>query len=224
MKGILYMDVSMFEDTALFEKGLSLITEERKQKILKFKNPMPARLSLGAGVLLRVALERHGLEDKIAEIKKGEHGKPYLEKTDCFFSLSHSGRYAVCAFSDTPLGVDLQQIKEKIPAKTTRILSEEENAYLEKLNEEERIETFYRLWARKESLIKWDGRGLRLPLAQLSFVKDGKLLDFIEFDDKTLFFREYQEFLQEYTLCICNEDVIFPDKLEKIDCISLKNP
>ena len=56
MNGILYMDVSVFEDVLLYEKGETLLSAERKIYIEKLKNPKAARLSLGAGVLLFFAL------------------------------------------------------------------------------------------------------------------------------------------------------------------------
>ena len=52
MNGILYMDVSVFEDVLLYEKGKTLLSAERRMYIEKLKNPKAARLSLGAGVLL----------------------------------------------------------------------------------------------------------------------------------------------------------------------------
>ncbi|MBQ7757621.1 4'-phosphopantetheinyl transferase family protein [Anaerotignum sp.] len=224
MKEILYMDVTMFEDKALFEQGMSMISAERMEKIRKFKNPVPARLSLGAGVLLYFALDRYGLAEKKGKIKTGEYGKPYLEGEDFHFSLSHSGHYAICAVSSTPIGVDLQQIKEKLPMRTTKILTEAEKIYLEEVTETERAEIFYRLWARKESLIKWDGRGLRLPLEQVSFVKDGILVDKVKFEGKILHFKEYQELLPQYAICICNETGNFSEIIEEITAESLKNP
>ena len=213
---ILYMDTSIFEEETVFEKGMSLISMERKNKIRKYKNQMPARLSLGAGVLLRIALEEHGLGDQIGKIKIGVHGKPYLENTAFHFSLSHSGKYALCAISTLPIGADLQQIKVKLPQRTNRILTNGEKAYLARLTEEERIQTFYRLWARKESLLKWDGRGLRLPMEQFSFVQDDNLTDAILFEGNTLHFREYQELFQEYAVCLCNGTGIFPEKMRQI--------
>ena len=52
MNGILYMDVSVFEDVLLYEKGKTLLSAERRMYMEKLKNPKAARLSLGAGVLL----------------------------------------------------------------------------------------------------------------------------------------------------------------------------
>ncbi len=224
MAKLLYMDVTIFEEEALFQKGMSMISVERGEKIQKYKNPMTARLSLGAGVLLRIALDEFGLGDKIDQMETGAYGKPYLKDIAFHFSLSHSGHYAICAFSNAPIGADLQQIKEKLPVRTTRILSAAEKAYLDKLAETERIETFYRLWARKESLIKWDGRGLNLPMEQLSFVQDRILADAMILEGKRLYFREYQDLLPQYAICLCDEIGIFSEKMVEITAKSLKNP
>lgn len=224
MTKILYMDVNVFEADVLFEKGMSLVSAKRREKIEKFKNPMTARLSLGAGVLLKLALEESGLDGKMDQIETGVHGKPYLKHTDFHFSLSHSGHYAICAFSNAPIGADLQQIKETLPKRTTRILSDSEKEYLENLTDIERVQAFYRLWARKESLIKWDGRGLHLPIVQLSFVQDGVLVDTIPFEGKLLYFREYQDLLPQYAICLCNEIGIFSKKIVEITAKNLKNP
>lgn len=224
MTKILYMDVTIFEEEALFQKGMSLISTERREKIKKFKNPMTARLSLGASVLLKLALDEFGLGDKIDQIETGVYGKPYLKHTEFHFSLSHSGHYAICAFSNAPIGADLQQIKEKLPRRTTRILSDTEKAYLEQLTEAEQIRTFYRLWARKESLIKWDGRGLRLPIEQLSFVQQGILVDTITFEGKRLHIREYEDLIPLYAICLCDEIGIFSKNIVEITVQSLKKP
>lgn len=222
MAELLYMNVGLLKDEALFSKGMSLISAERKKRILQFQNPATARLSLGAGILLRIALEKTGLGDKIDHIQTALYGKPYLQQEDFHFSLSHSGDYAVCACSHAPIGADLQQIKEKIPLRTRKILSTAEVAYLKKLPDTERIQAFYRLWAMKESLIKWDGRGLRLPLEELSFVQGDILLNKVSFEGKILHIKEYQHVLSRYTICLCNEDGIFPKNITEITAESLK--
>lgn len=220
---ILYMNTEILAEQKVFEKGMKLLSEKRKNKLQQFKSPMPARLSLGAGILLRIALEECGLGNQINQIAIGSYGKPYLQHTDFHFSLSHSGKYAVCAFSSAPIGADLQQIKEKLPCHTTKILSDAEKIYLNTFTKAKQIQLFYRLWARKESLAKWDGRGLRLSMEQLSFVWDGILLDKTFFEGKQLYFQEYQDLLPEYALCICCETDHFSEKIEEITAESLKN-
>lgn len=222
MNGILYMDVSVFEDVSLYEKGKKLLSAERKAYIERLNNPKAARLSLGVGVLLFFALQKCDYADQLEKIKKGTHGKPYLEGIDFHFSLSHSGTYALCAYSNGNIGADLQQMKEKIPEKTRKILSMDEEIFLAKFAEQERIQLFYRLWARKESLIKWDGRGLRLPLQEISFVKNGKLTDIFKWESKTLYFREYPKINENYAVCVCRENADFVPDVEEITGQMLK--
>lgn len=205
MLQILYLNTDLFEEERLLQKGMTLLSEERKEKIGRFKTAAPARLSLAAGILFYLALEQNGLSHRLNDIRYGKFGKPYLKEADFHFSLSHSGKYAVCVWSDEPVGADLQKVKEKLPAHTGKILSEAEKAYLEGMNETERRETFFRFWAMKEAVSKWDGRGLRLPLQELSFVKDGHIVDRIAFEGKTLFLQKVDVLMPEYALYLCSE-------------------
>lgn len=223
MNGILYMDISVFEDASLYEKGKTLLSAERKAYIEKLKNPQAARLSLGAGVLLFLALQKCNHTEQLEKIKKTPLGKPYLEGTDFQFSLSHSGKYALCAYGDGNIGADLQRMKEKIPERTKKILSKDEDFFLAEFAEQDRTQLFFRLWARKESLIKWDGRGLRLPLQEISFVKNGTLTDTLEWDGKTLYFREYPKISENYAVCVCKEDMDFAPNAEELTAEMLKN-
>lgn len=213
---IFSMDVGLLEDEAQFQRALRLISEERRKKVLSFQNPMTARLSLGAGVLLALAMERHGLSEKLNQIKQAVHGKPYLGGEGFSFNLSHSGCHAVCACGVQPIGVDIQQVRTELPNHMGRMLSAGEERYLFSLEETQRTAAFYRLWARKESLMKWDGRGLRLPLRELSFVRDGILSDELSFENQKLHVREYADFLPQYAVCVCSRERACAEKIEAI--------
>ena len=214
MYGIYYMHVSVLEDPKLFAKGMSLVSAERREKVQKLKNKIPARLSLAAGILLAFALEKCGLGDRRDDIKYQAHGKPYLEYSDFYFSLSHSGEYAVCVYGDAPLGADIQKIKEKLPTHTKKILSEEEITFLNAMSEQGRRTAFYQIWARKESLIKWDGRGLRIPLHTISCVKDGQMVEQMNFEGKMVFFGKWN--IPKYAFSICSEKELEINKLTEI--------
>lgn len=215
MTEIYLIDSSVLEDERVFQKGLHMVSAKRAEKIKQFKNPAVARLSLGAGVLLVIALEKQERKESLDMISFGEYGKPFFPNANFHFSLSHSGEYALCAVSDVPIGVDLQKIKEKIPANTKKILSKEEEQYLQRCANAQKIELFYRLWARKESLIKWDGRGLRLPLSEISFVQNGALQEELLFEGKKVFFQEYLD-VSGYAVCVCKENLDFPTKIEEM--------
>lgn len=214
------MDVRIFTEEAFFQKGLQMLSDARRKKVEELKNPQAARLSLGAGVLLSMAMAQYPLSKQQREICYGAHGKPYLPNAAFHFSLSHSDAAALCAFGTEPIGADLQKIKPELPRHTARIVSEEEKDYLDGLPQEERTLAFYRLWAKKESLMKWDGRGLRLPMQKLSFVKAGQLTNEILFEGKRLFLREYTDFLPEYAISICSASADFSPTIKKILTIS----
>lgn len=217
MNGILYLNTDIFQESERFALGMSLISARRKEKILQYKNPAPARLSLGAGVLLRIAMERCGIAEKQDALQYSAFGKPYLADADFHFNLSHSGTYAVCVYSDKPVGIDLQQIKDTMPKHTKKILSDAEELYLSSLKEREKRRTFYHLWGKKESLIKWDGRGLRLPLQELSFVAENRILQTITFHEKQLYFTEIDIRKQEYVCFVCSELEHMLCEAEEID-------
>lgn len=216
MHGILYMNTDLLENKMLFDKGMSLISTDRRNQILTMKNPVSARLSMGAGILLRLALERYGFGEYLNDIKYGKFGKPYIENIDFHFSLSHSGNYVICAYSDVPIGADLQIIKTKMPVHTSKILSDEEKLFLETLNETDRTKLFFQLWAKKESLIKWDGRGLRLPLHHFSFIHNNHICDSLHFQGKQLYFKEITILMPAYAICICSEQ-----KIEQKECTEI---
>ena len=212
---ILYLKTDVFADEAIRNKGFAMITEERKAKIRIYKNEMTARLSLGAGVLLRIAMDRKGVSEK--EILYEEYGKPYFFREDFHFNLSHSGEYVFCVYDNMPIGIDLQKVKVKMPDHTGKILSEDEKKYLASLNEMERVSAFYRIWAGKESIIKWDGRGLRLPLQNISVTDRDRILSQIYFEEQKLFLTQLDLLQPVYAISICSQQNTKIEEIENID-------
>ncbi len=44
---------------------------------------------------------------------KNHYGKPYLNGyPNYYFNISHSGEFVVCAISNNPVGIDIEQIKQ----------------------------------------------------------------------------------------------------------------
>ncbi len=101
-------------------------------------------------------------------IKKTEHGKPYLVDTpELVFNLSHSASAMVIAVGrHCQLGVDIECCKPRtsLAALVDKCFAEEEIAYWHKLPEAQKIPDFYRFWTRKEAFVKATGRGIGLGL------------------------------------------------------------
>lgn len=88
-------------------------------------------------------------------IRKDDFGKPYLEKYPHHISLSHSFPYVAAQIDyDRPVGIDLEQPREKLLAIAPRILSSTE---LEDAGES--VIKHCVIWCAKESMFKIHGKG-----------------------------------------------------------------
>ncbi|MEM9258782.1 MAG: 4'-phosphopantetheinyl transferase superfamily protein [Bacteroidota bacterium] len=104
------------------------------------------------------------------EFQYTKFGKPFLQQaTELHFNLSHTDGYALMAFSQgETIGVDVEPINERIEIETLvhRFFSPVEISTIIAMQPADRPAAFFRLWTRKEALIKAQGAGLSLPLAQ----------------------------------------------------------
>lgn len=83
-------------------------------------------------------------------------GRPYVQ-----FSLTHTGRWAVCAVDVYPVGVDAETVRPHRMAVAKRFYTAEEQRWIEGLpSEKERDRAFTRFWTRKEAYLKYTGRGI----------------------------------------------------------------
>ena len=125
-------------------------------------------------VLLNKIFEERGLAVPV-KIKKNRYGKPFLkEYPSLHFNGSHSGDYLVCAVSQSPVGVDVQRIdrtKQVMPL-AARFMAPAEVCGLESLDGETQTRAFYRLWAQKESYMKYRGLGFALPLSAFEIQRE----------------------------------------------------
>lgn len=173
---ITYMDVSPLADPALFADAMSRVPESRKQKIASFRHAESQRLSLGVGLLLVLALVEEGIDGRQARIAEGQWGKPFLpDHPNLHFSLSHSGKWAMCALGNRPLGCDVEATGRGNEKLTKRFFHPEEQQALAMLAPDTRPEwqrEFARIWTRKESWLKADGRGLSLGMESFSVLAD----------------------------------------------------
>ncbi len=139
------------EEGPLPEEAERLLPAWRRERLAPLKNPSARRESLAAGLLWRYAMEKRGLPPE-AEVVRLPAGKPVLTGVGApWFSLSHSGRYVLCAVSDRPVGADVQEPR-KVSASVERFFHPAERRWLDEAAERERA--FFRLWARKEAWVK----------------------------------------------------------------------
>jgi len=107
---------------------------------------------LGTRVLLRTMLST----SEYIHSEVDEHGKPYLVNLPYHISLSHSFDYAAVMISKSrPVGIDIEQIKEKVERIAHKFMSPEE---LDFLNTQDKINHLYICWCAKEAVYKCYGQ------------------------------------------------------------------
>ncbi len=142
-------------------------SEGRREKIEKMKRDEDKQLSACVELLLIYALKKLDPEISLPlQITEEESGNLLLDTPvsgyeKLYFNMSHSKDYALCAVSDSVLGVDIECVKTKDVANMERILHETENKILGFItNSEEKKKYFYECWVSKESYLKNLGCGL----------------------------------------------------------------
>jgi 4'-phosphopantetheinyl transferase len=107
---------------------------------------------LGTRVLLRKMLRT----EEYIDSKVDSHGKPYLVSLPYHISLSHSFDYAAVMISKTsPVGIDIEQVKEKVERIAHKFMRPEEIAFIE---DRHKIQQLYVCWCAKEAVYKCYGQ------------------------------------------------------------------
>lgn len=105
------------------------------------------------------------------KIVRTEKGKPFFEKLDIHFSISHSEALWACLMGPFNCGLDVQYVKpcnfKKIAG---RFFSERENDYVERGG----LEAFFDIWVRREAFGKYTGEGFFGYMPEL-VSEDGEL-------------------------------------------------
>lgn len=126
-------------------------------------------LALGLSELYSLTFTEADLDK---EIRSGLHGKPVLgTHPDIHFNISHCDGMIACAFSDTPVGIDVENIRSFPSNVLRKVLTSGEQALLDSYRNDASAqeELFFRFWTLKESRIKQSGTGMAVSLTDFSF-------------------------------------------------------
>ncbi len=169
MSGLYAIDVTSFKDEMCFERCLEQVPPSRRQRIALLRLKEDRWRSLGAGWLLKEVLIRYfGVESPCLDHLPG--GKPVVkDQPRVQFSLTHTGKWAVCAADTFPIGADAETIQGNRQAIARRFFTKEEQKTLFSLPSSEEQDTiFTRIWTRKEAFLKYTGEGLRRSLSSFA--------------------------------------------------------
>ncbi|BAU28518.1 4'-phosphopantetheinyl transferase [Aneurinibacillus soli] len=196
------------------------ISEERRERIKRVKNPQQKKKEVLCELLLRYALyQAYGTKQESIVFDVNPYGKPHIKNLASFhFNLSHAGVWILCGIDDSPIGVDIEWIQPIDFCIAEQLFSPEEKAVLYSAAEAEQIPLFYRFWTLKESYLKALGTGLSNPLSLFTmnlFENEGAELH-TEEGGSGWFFKTYQ-FDPSYFVSVCARHPMFPVQLKVLE-------
>jgi 4'-phosphopantetheinyl transferase len=164
MSEVYILNISEWKKVHTLLQEQELLSPEKKERL---KRLVPEReryhLLCGDWLIRQVLSKRTGGVSGMVRYGYGKFGKPFLiDHPAIHFSLAHSGEFIAAAFSDTPVGIDLEEIKDDPHlADTAKVfMSPEEYRHFTSLSGDARLQFFYRTWTAKESYLKYTGEGL----------------------------------------------------------------
>ncbi|MBO5937779.1 MAG: 4'-phosphopantetheinyl transferase superfamily protein [Clostridia bacterium] len=160
--------------TKVYIASLSAYTDEKitadyeliKDKFISNGRLSERKESLIGRLMLHKALT--SLEAGEYKVVYTDNEKPVLESDKgLYFNISHSGDYVVAAISDSEVGCDIQEVRTYNPRVAGRNYCQRETDLIERSLSKD--EVFIRLWALKESVLKYTGKGLSGGLSTYDF-------------------------------------------------------
>lgn len=205
------LETEKLNDDIIFNKYYDRTSSYRKNKIDRYKFRKDKNLSLAVSIILDYYLQGLNLREIDMNYSTKENGKPFFTDYEhLYFNASHSKNVAICSFSDSEVGCDVQSLCKGNQDIAKRFFTQKEYDYIcnneeyadEKLTADEK---FTRLWAIKEAYLKLDGSGLSEGLSSFNVFIDKNNVKIN--DDNGICIKEYR--FKDYFIAVCcNKSVI----------------
>lgn len=152
---------------------LSLLPAGQQQKIQTYRAPADRAVRCLGRLMLQDLLRAtiNGPAPGLDQLAYTAAGKPYFPGSIIDFSITHSGPLVLCALTEhARIGIDAEQVKPVSVAAFRDYFTEGEWRLLMQTPHPE--ELFYRLWTRKEAVLKAMGAGMLRSMQQTEVLKD----------------------------------------------------
>ena len=210
------MDIGPLLGGGVYPALRELLGEGRQRKADRFVFEKDKLLCAAAGLLLERALSYAGTECR--RLAYGENGKPYLaDNAGVHFNISHSEHLAVCAVSNSCVGIDAEMIRHFEDDLIRTVFLESEIEQLDRARSAaERDRLCTTLWTVKESVMKYLGTGLSLEPKEIEADMSCEITARCSrFDVSRLRFTVIR--YGEYIVTVCSEEKSFCGGLRFVD-------
>ena len=141
------------------EECIENLPLQRREKALKFRHELGRKQCVLAYLLLCNGLKSEYGITEMPDFEYGEHGKPsIIGHPDIHFNLSHCKTAVACAISDTPIGIDIESIRDAKESVIRYAMNDDEARQI--LFSSNPALEFTKLWTMKESVLKLTGEGI----------------------------------------------------------------
>ena len=172
--------ISVETDDGLTDRDFSrlsdLVSLEKREKAARLRSRQGAvNLLMGEALARNAVCGRAGLPYEELAISSNRYGKPYpVNAPGVYFNISHTGDLVVCAVSCGEVGVDVELVNRADMSVAKRFFSSDEYEYVISGGEISEI-AFCEIWTKKESYVKWEGKGLSTQLNSFSVLEIGRV-------------------------------------------------
>ena len=146
-----------------YDRYFSLMNPDKQQRVGRFRFEDGKKRTVAGEMLARkmISSEKKINEEKIV-FRTSEKGKPYTKSVDICFNISHSDCLVLCAVNDTPIGVDIEKIRDINNSVIKHSCNEKELEYVYEngISKEEKLKRFFEIWTYKEACFKFKGTGI----------------------------------------------------------------
>lgn len=176
MTYILYSFISEVNHKKLIQEFLLRFPIDFQKKIMSYRRWQDAQLSLLGRILLYKGVDNFNKKYKETSIKYTKYKKPYFEKDEVYFNISHSGEIVVCVVTNVcDIGIDIElQSDIQIEDFQLQMTVGEWTKISTSFN---KMDSFYNYWTQKEAVIKGSGKGLSVPLKSFEILENVAIIE-----------------------------------------------
>lgn len=131
---------------------------------------------ISRGLLRSILSTYTGIAAAEIKLQRNQHGKPLLAESmpAIQFNMTHTqSRLLIALSSENTVGIDIENRhrKVKMAQLAQKIMSGNELAYFQTLDQEQQVQVFFENWTAKEAYLKATGEGISAGMNQIEIIR-----------------------------------------------------